>query len=169
MAPVAIPIASAADPRNVGTEHPRAGEKRPSSSGSQNRAKSSMDESAATRSESVAWTAAGDIPPPAGAMVTIPSVELTLSVATCASAGQMGPALAISSRSALTSWLIGASMIRSHCPVPSVRAILVVDTEPLAALVGSGSITALDPQAGRRGTIDPRWRLILNRPIEPDV
>lgn len=43
------------------------------------------------------------------------------------------------------------------------------DTEPLAALVGSGSITALDSQAGRRGTIDPRWRLIINRQIEPDV
>lgn len=43
------------------------------------------------------------------------------------------------------------------------------DTEPLAALVGSGSVTALDPQAGRRGTINPRWRLIVNRQIEPDV
>ena len=43
------------------------------------------------------------------------------------------------------------------------------DTEPLAERVGSSSVTALDPHAGRQGPIDSRWRLIVNRAIEPDV
>lgn len=43
------------------------------------------------------------------------------------------------------------------------------DTGPLADLVGSTSVTALDPHEGRRGPIDQRWRLIVNRVIEPDV
>jgi predicted transcriptional regulator of viral defense system len=43
------------------------------------------------------------------------------------------------------------------------------DTAPLATKVRSSAVTALDPQAGRRGKVDPKWRLIENRQIEPDV
>lgn len=43
------------------------------------------------------------------------------------------------------------------------------DTTPLAARVGTSSMTALDPQAGRRGKVDPKWRVIENARIEPDV
>lgn len=43
------------------------------------------------------------------------------------------------------------------------------DTGPLAAVVATDSLTALDPQAGRRGRVDPTWRVIVNARIEPDL
>lgn len=43
------------------------------------------------------------------------------------------------------------------------------DTTPLAVAVGTSSMTALDPQAGRRGKVDTKWRVIENARIEPDV
>lgn len=43
------------------------------------------------------------------------------------------------------------------------------DTTPLAVKVGTSSMTALDPQAGRRGKVDTKWRVIENARIEPDV
>lgn len=43
------------------------------------------------------------------------------------------------------------------------------DTGPLAAVVATDSLTALDPQAGRRGKVDPKWRVIVNTQIDPDL
>ena len=72
---------------------------------------------------------------------------------------------------------IELAKVAEHFPVATVHRLGWLldtftedfDSGPLAALVGSGSVTALDSQAGRRGTIDQRWRLIVNREIEPDV
>ena len=43
------------------------------------------------------------------------------------------------------------------------------DTGPLAAVVSTDSLTALDPHAGRRGKVDQKWRVIVNGRIEPDL
>lgn len=43
------------------------------------------------------------------------------------------------------------------------------DTSPLANVVSTESLTPLDPHAGRRGKVDPKWRIIVNALIEPDL
>ncbi len=72
---------------------------------------------------------------------------------------------------------IELAKVAEHFPMATVQRLgwlLDTSTEdfdsvPLAERVGSSSVTALDPHAGRRGPIDSRWRLIVNRQIEPDV
>lgn len=46
--------------------------------------------------------------------------------------------------------------------------VLLCDEQDLHRVVWN-SMTALDPQAGRRGKVDAKWRIIENARIEPDV